>query len=697
MAVFDPSTHGDLAGDIIATSITAALASGVPIWRAVGNTLDLYYAHKWIEVTFDPSLTTYSSGSGAPFSVSTIALQSDPITGLPVAIWIKVGYGPMDWSKIWPVDVAGIVNEITTNETFVTSITNTVIGSASSPSVASTLYPSEIADPNLRSSVVCFGGFNFHPTPSQTYDETGSFAAGVMHYWTQIPGISTWQRNDPGALYGQSTADGGGGLGGGSSFTYPLQVGDHFLIADSQYAQYCWIYEVVTAGDGTTSAIIRRATDSNTTATVCNGATVEVAGGGVRNGFTAYGIGNFVSITTANPITVDTTVINTGLPTTSYTPTTTYGLLTGSQLSSVASVDNTDVLTSDTTASAGTAVIPFSLQFETELGTPAASSFPASLVNFAIEAFTLSGLTGTAVIQAVITQNLGGATILTASSAPVTNGTTTGITFQGLPGAAVPLSPTDRLSIAYFLDYTSSTPVSAVLTYSSPARGTWVQVPFQLAMVGITPTGSIPCPFGDTYPSIDTTPAVKAQCVGNFDDLAASATIPVELNAWALADIGFTGTATIKIGGTKDAADGTTAGTLTVTGTGSYALIQIVASITNPGGKLPIKLVMSSSDAAHVFVIQGVVLVIGVAVGGSIVGGGGGGVSLPIAESSVTGLVADLAAKQATLVSGTTIKTVGGVSVLGAGDIPVGGVSNWDGGQANTNYGGTIAINGGTA
>lgn len=43
------------------------------------------------------------------------------------------------------------------------------------------------------------------------------------------------------------------------------------------------------------------------------------------------------------------------------------------------------------------------------------------------------------------------------------------------------------------------------------------------------------------------------------------------------------------------------------------------------------------------------------------------------AISTVTGLQAALDAKQATLVSGTNIKTVGGVSLLGAGDIPMSG------------------------
>lgn len=45
--------------------------------------------------------------------------------------------------------------------------------------------------------------------------------------------------------------------------------------------------------------------------------------------------------------------------------------------------------------------------------------------------------------------------------------------------------------------------------------------------------------------------------------------------------------------------------------------------------------------------------------------------SLP--QSRITNLVTDLAAKQATLTSGTNIKTINGVSVLGSGDITIGG------------------------
>jgi hypothetical protein len=49
-----------------------------------------------------------------------------------------------------------------------------------------------------------------------------------------------------------------------------------------------------------------------------------------------------------------------------------------------------------------------------------------------------------------------------------------------------------------------------------------------------------------------------------------------------------------------------------------------------------------------------------------------GSTSIQIAESQVTNLSTDLAGKQVTLVSGTNIKTVNSVSVLGSGDLPAG-------------------------
>lgn len=44
-----------------------------------------------------------------------------------------------------------------------------------------------------------------------------------------------------------------------------------------------------------------------------------------------------------------------------------------------------------------------------------------------------------------------------------------------------------------------------------------------------------------------------------------------------------------------------------------------------------------------------------------------------VAQSSITNLVSDLAGKQATLVSGTNIKTINGSSILGSGDLTISG------------------------
>ncbi len=67
------------------------------------------------------------------------------------------------------------------------------------------------------------------------------------------------------------------------------------------------------------------------------------------------------------------------------------------------------------------------------------------------------------------------------------------------------------------------------------------------------------------------------------------------------------------------------------------------------------------------------------------------------AISDVTGLQAALDSKGSALVSGTSIKTVNGTSLLGSGDLVIGGSSSIDGGAASSTYGGSNTINGGGA
>lgn len=69
--------------------------------------------------------------------------------------------------------------------------------------------------------------------------------------------------------------------------------------------------------------------------------------------------------------------------------------------------------------------------------------------------------------------------------------------------------------------------------------------------------------------------------------------------------------------------------------------------------------------------------------------------TIAIPESAVTNLVSDLAAKQATLVSATNIKTINGSSVLGSGDLVVSGSAAFSAitGQPTDNANLTTALN----
>jgi hypothetical protein len=470
------------------------------------------------------------------------------------------------------------------------------------------LYPSEAPDPLVRASVTCYSGFNFHPVPSQTYDENGSFAGGTIHYWTQIAGVSTWQRNDPGALYGSSTADSGGESD--STISYPLQAGDRFLLSATEFAQYQWIYEVVDPGSPTTPAIIRRPADANTPTTVCYGAVVEIVGGGIRNGFTAYGIGNSTAITTSNPIAIDVTVLDLGAPG-SYTPSVSYPLLTAPQLIS-AGADNDDTLTfSAMSVSGGEVYFPYG-GFLTLAGTPGLSSLPAGPYGVSLENVCLdNAYDGSAnSVKAYIIDALSSTIVATLTSPPITWTTPRTISFQVNLSSAYAILPTSRLKTVFSFTSGSTAGRTCTFTYSSPSRGTWVQLPIQAASAGVTLTGELTPPFWDTYVAIETTPTVKDERVCDFDRLK-TATTPVEFTAYAKADSGQTGTLAIMIGGTKDTADGTTIATTTVIGSGAYAAIKVTGTFANPGSLQAVKLALESSDAAHPFFVQGGYLTLG--------------------------------------------------------------------------------------
>jgi hypothetical protein len=420
----------------------------VRIWQAIAAALDPQYEPTWIHILVDP---TYGAGistdpaTGLPVGPETMAYQENPVGLLPVAIWIKNGTAATAWSRVWPAS---------------TTIINTLPPAV----VASTLYPAKVNDPLYRPECKCHM----------------AFASGVgwnSDQWTSIGGVSTWQHNNLGAISGWV-------FGG---FLSTLFAQDRVYIAfDGALGMgglggpspYLGIYEVLDPGSSTTYAVIRRTTDANAPATLRHGMVVKVVSG-------IGGTPDYPAIATADPIVVDSTALTLTSSlgwTTPYSPTEAYELLTGPQLTSEGASAGT--LTMTAIGVVGTDLsCPFPQVFETLAGTPGVDTYPAEITTFDVESVTISGLTGTAVMQAAV-YVVGASQIVLGESTPVGNGTTNNLSFQAIPSAPVSLSPTAHIGVEYFLKYTSTTEVTVTITYSSAAHLTRITVPLQMPISG---------------------------------------------------------------------------------------------------------------------------------------------------------------------------------------------------------------------
>lgn len=395
--------------------------------------------------------------SDTPGTLETKALQGSGITitktGAAGTILV-----PGHQALVFSADVDTIVQTIINNPTTVQIITNTITVVQQTPLVIeSTLYPAKVNDPKLRTPVRALAAFG------------AGYGLPILVEFNPTGALYTWQRANTNPVLAYIPAG-----------NVPLAVGDRFVVANTEtlgtgQSLYSGIYELLTQGDGASVyAVIRRTSDSNTPALLCTGMAVQITGVGMG------GEGDYFKLT-AGVTTVDVDAPTWTLG--SYSPTEAFELLTGPQLSSEGA-NNVDTLTISATGIAGIDLTqPFATSFETIVGTPGIASFPAALTTFDVESITLSGCTGTAVLQAGLYIN-GVTLIVLGTSQPLPNDTTTNFSFQAAPAAPVSMSPTDRISVVYFLKYTSSLPVSVLLTYSSPSRRTRITVPFQMALTG---------------------------------------------------------------------------------------------------------------------------------------------------------------------------------------------------------------------
>ena len=322
--------------------------------------------------------------------------------------------------------------------------------------VETTLYTAKVPDPLLRTK--CRGLL--------PHGEGVGFGA----LWLPSTGLYTWQKDSNSVLTIATNT--------GIVFA---NAGDRLLAwnsmpfgADEPMAY--GIYVVVDPGSATTKAIITRAPDANTPATFCHGMTVQIDGpSNVEHN------GDYFTLTTADPIVVDTTALTFSVAS-SYTAADKYELLTGPQLTSEGA--SNDSLEMSAMATSGDALFP--LAFETLVGTPALSALPAGIWQLDVELINLddAGSPGSVTtLQLRIINATTAATVFTMESPPISNMAPAPLSFQ-YSDAGHPLSPTDSLEGQAVLHTTSTTPVKLNLLYSSPTHGTRITVPFTLPVFG---------------------------------------------------------------------------------------------------------------------------------------------------------------------------------------------------------------------
>ena len=229
-------------------------------------------------------------------------------------------------------------------------------GGTVTSSVASTLYPAKVPDAKLRTACRCtiFGPLVEHPAP-------GVFGFGTL--WLPVAGISTWQVVVPGRLYGYDSYH---------VASVPLVNGDRVMLpssTDSGENKYLGLYVVVQQGSDTVAGIIARAPDANTPATLCHSMVVQVTGGA-----SVEHNGDYFTLTTSDPIVVDTTPLAFSVSS-SYTSADKFELLTGPQLTSEGASNETLVMS--WTMASGDARAPQG--FQTLAGTPGLSVLPAGI------------------------------------------------------------------------------------------------------------------------------------------------------------------------------------------------------------------------------------------------------------------------------------------------------------------------------
>ena len=451
----------------------------------------MYYEDAWLGITFDPSSEPYYLNEYTPYPIKTLAFQTNPDDNdVPVAIWLKTGMGELEWSKIWPgVSIEEIINNLTTNETFITNITNVTNVSAPTPTqVATTLFPALKPDPN-RGEVACvFTGGRTKGSEAQMLAGWTQISTGVLEYQFAGPLQKSWLDGvDPDV----STPGKASSLIGKTILAYYL--GDTSGSGE-EALQGPWVFDSVglewqkLSGGGyrsvSTYPRIHRAPGYNVGKSLQAGVAFQVQTGDT------WGT-KFFTLASAAVVGTDPLVL-TVTDTKAWSDK--HELCTGPELTTegVSLAAQTVVGTlggsaaSDTTVAIGNPFVAASA-----LGI---TSIPAEPFEIDIAAIDLAGANYDSLVSVgcqlwEVTPDGGsevGAMIASGECVPLSNGTTTSIVFKATPSAPRSVSPTDKLLLLWTL-HLKATSLQATLQvtihYGAP-WGTFITVPWQMAISG---------------------------------------------------------------------------------------------------------------------------------------------------------------------------------------------------------------------
>lgn len=404
-------------------------------------------------------------------------------------------------------DPAGIVNEITNNETlvenisnsltesqtFVTNITNiTEVNSTTPTSVATTLFPAEKPDPLNLGQVVCvFTGPHTKGTNTPMLVGWTQVSTGVLEYQFLGPLPKSWFDGvtvEP--AYGKVSS-----LIGKTVLAY--YQGDTSVTGDEEKLQGTWVVDSVgfewqpTYGHpGTHSGVMtyprmHRAPGFTAGTSLPVGATLQAQTGN------SWGTKFFTLNTTA--------VIGTDPLAFTVTDTKTWAdklkLCTSPELT-------TEGVSLDPQTVVGTLGGSASSDTTITIGNPfvAASAFgitsiPAEPFQIDIASVYVAGLNYDSVLTVeaqlweVTPDGVSevGAMIASGECTPLSNGTTTSIAFHATPSAVRSVSPTDKLMLLWTL-HLKATSTQATITvrisYGAP-WGTKITVPWQMSVTGV--------------------------------------------------------------------------------------------------------------------------------------------------------------------------------------------------------------------